>query len=414
MLDVLKRGGAALSVRVTDEDLVRAAQTEDHLRIMRGLGCASCVMVPMMVRGEILGVISLMRGDGRLPYGKGDVDTAEELAHRAALAIDNARLYREARRREGTMRFFAEASTLLSSSLDHVSICERLAHLVVPSFADWCGVELAEEGELRPIAIAHVDSAKVEVARQMRLRYPPDAAAAQGPHAVLRTGRSELIREVTEEMVLRGARNDEHLSFMTDLGAPVAADRAAGGGRPPDRRPQPRLGGVEPSLRTGGSRDDARARPPRGAGGRKRASLQRGAGGGEAAGRISVDRQPRAEDAAHQPAAEGGRNPAHHRQAREGTRRSGQADRPRSGGRQAARTSHRAGRCAARRQPRRLRTAAAPAGGRRPRRGGPDGRRAVQGRPRFGRLLAVGDRDGADGNEESRSRAAGIGFASTR
>ena len=144
LLDVLERGAAALSVSVTDEDLVRAAQTEDHLRIMRGLGCASCVMVPMVVRGQILGVISLMRGEGRAPYGKGDVDTAGELAHRAALAIDNARLYREARRREGTMRFFAEASTLLSSSLDHVSICERLAHLVVPSFADWCGVELAE------------------------------------------------------------------------------------------------------------------------------------------------------------------------------------------------------------------------------------------------------------------------------
>ena len=233
MLDVLRRGAAALSVSVTDEDLVRAAQTEEHLRIMRGLGCTSCVMVPMVVRGEILGVISLMRGEGRIPYVKGDVDTAEELAHRAALAIDNARLYREARRREGTMRFFAEASTLLSSSLDHVSICERLAHLVVPSFADWCGVELAEAGELRSIAIAHVDSAKVEMARQMRLRYPPDPAAAQGPHAVLRTGRAELIHEVTDAMAVRGARNAEHLSFMRDLGLrSVLIVPLVSGGRP--------------------------------------------------------------------------------------------------------------------------------------------------------------------------------------
>jgi signal transduction histidine kinase len=233
LLDVLKRGAAALSVSVTDQDLVRAAQTEDHLRIMRGLGCASCVMVPMVVRGEILGVISLMRGEGRTAYGKSDVDTAGELAHRAALAIDNARLYREARRREATMRFFAEASTLLSSSLDHASICERLAHLVVPSFADWCGVELADGGDLRSIAIAHVDTAKVEIARQMRLRYPPDPAAAHGPHAVLRTGRSELVREVTEEMAVRGARDEEHLRFIRDLGlksvlmAPLVA-----GGRP--------------------------------------------------------------------------------------------------------------------------------------------------------------------------------------
>ncbi len=230
---VLQRGTAALSVRVTDEDLVRAAQTDDHLRIMRGLGCSSCVMVPMVVRGEILGVISLMRAEGRPPYGKSDVDTAAELAHRAALAIDNARLYREARRREGTMRFFAEASTLLSSSLDHVSICERLAHMVVPTFADWCGVELAEEGELRPIAIAHVDSAKVEIARQMRLRYPPDAAAARGPYAVLRTGRPDLISEVSEEMAARGARNAEHLGFIRDLGLrSVLIVPLVAGGRP--------------------------------------------------------------------------------------------------------------------------------------------------------------------------------------
>ena len=86
MANVLKGGAAALSVRVTDEDLVRAAQTEDHLRIMRGLGCTSCVMVPMVVRGEIMGVISLMRGEGRETYRKTDVETAGELAHRAALA----------------------------------------------------------------------------------------------------------------------------------------------------------------------------------------------------------------------------------------------------------------------------------------------------------------------------------------
>ena len=212
---------------------MRAAQTEDHLRVMRGLGCASCVMVPMVVRGEILGVISLMRAEGRAPYGQTDVETAEELAHRAALAIDNARLYREARRREGTMRFFAEASTLLSSSLDHVSICERLAHLVVPSFADWCGVDLAEEGELRAVAIAHVDSAKVAIAREMRRRYPPDPSSPRGPHAVLRTGRPEIISDITPEMLAQGAATPEHLGFIRDLGLrSVLIVPLVAGGRP--------------------------------------------------------------------------------------------------------------------------------------------------------------------------------------
>ena len=218
LLKVLEGGPASLSVRVTDADLVRAAQTEDHLRIMRGLGCSSCVIVPMVARGEILGVISLIRGGERPPYADNDVEVAEELAYRAALAVDNARLFRETRRREETMRFFAEASTLLSSSLDHVSICQRLAALVVPSFADWCGVDILDEGELASLAIAHVDPAKVEVAREMRRRYPPDPASDRGPHAVMRTGRAELVNEISDEMVIRGARSQEHLSFIRDLG----------------------------------------------------------------------------------------------------------------------------------------------------------------------------------------------------
>ncbi len=218
LLKVLEGGPASLMVRVTDDDLARAAQTDDHLRIMRGLGCASCVIVPMVARGEILGVISLVRGRARAAYGDSDVQVAEELANRAALAVDNARLFRETRRREETMRFFAEASTLLSSSLDHASICQRLAALVVPSFADWCGVESLDDGELHPLAIAHVDPAKVELAREMRRRYPPDPASARGPYAVARTGRPELLNEISDEMVIRGARNQEHLSFIRDLG----------------------------------------------------------------------------------------------------------------------------------------------------------------------------------------------------
>jgi len=233
LLKVLEQGTASLSVRVSDEELVQAAQSEDHLRIMRGLGTASCVIVPMVARGEILGVISLIRGDGRSPYEGADVEVAEQLAHRAALAVDNARLYRETRRREETMRFFAEASTLLSSSLDYVSICERLAALVVPSFADWCGVEVTDAGELHSVAIAHVDPSKVDVAREMRRRYPPDSAAPSGPYAVARTGRPELINEISDEMVIRGARNQEHLNFIRNLGLrSVLIVPLIAGGRP--------------------------------------------------------------------------------------------------------------------------------------------------------------------------------------
>lgn len=61
----------------------------------RVLDARSAVALPLLARGRALGVVTLVSGTpGR--YGPGDLAVAEELAHRIALAIDNARLYREA------------------------------------------------------------------------------------------------------------------------------------------------------------------------------------------------------------------------------------------------------------------------------------------------------------------------------
>jgi signal transduction histidine kinase len=213
--DVAREGRAVMSERVVDEDLVRIAQTPDHLRVMRGLGCASAIIVPMVARGESLGVICLMRADPYRPFNAHDSATALELAHRAALAVDNARLYRQARRREKTMRFFAEASVLLSSSLDPDSICQRLARLVVPHFADWCGVDLEHDGGMRTVAIAHSDPGKVEAAWELRRRYPPQPGGMS--FRVLRTGRSE-VHEINDDVLRATAGDEQHLRFRRELG----------------------------------------------------------------------------------------------------------------------------------------------------------------------------------------------------
>jgi signal transduction histidine kinase len=209
---------AILRDRVSDADLVQASQSPEHLRVMRGLGCASCIIAPMVARGEPVGVVSFMRSDADHPYTPRDVATAEELAYRAALAIDNARLYRAARRREETMRFFAEASAVLSSSLDYEAAFDKLAQLVVPTFADWCAVEVKEDNHLRLVAVAHANPAKIELARELRRRYPPDEQAASGAAQVIRSGQAELYAEISDEMLARSARDDEHLRAARDLG----------------------------------------------------------------------------------------------------------------------------------------------------------------------------------------------------
>ena len=71
------------------------AQDEEHLRIVRELGIQSSVAVPLIARGRTLGALSLFSTNPDIRYGESDVRLAEEIARRAAVRIDNARLYEE-------------------------------------------------------------------------------------------------------------------------------------------------------------------------------------------------------------------------------------------------------------------------------------------------------------------------------
>lgn len=77
-----------------EDEQLAAAGDEERCARFRRLGFRSCLVVPMVSRSEILGVISVFSGERA--YGARDLDVAKDLAHRAAQAVDNARLYREA------------------------------------------------------------------------------------------------------------------------------------------------------------------------------------------------------------------------------------------------------------------------------------------------------------------------------
>jgi serine phosphatase RsbU (regulator of sigma subunit)/PAS domain-containing protein len=116
-------------------------------------------------------------------------------------------------------RFLAEAGQALASSLDYEETLQRVAQLAVPRLADWCAIELPDDrGRLQQVALAHTDPARVEAGRAMRERYPPDPDAALGTPAVLRSGRPQLIAEVSAERLAEGARTDERLAALQTLG----------------------------------------------------------------------------------------------------------------------------------------------------------------------------------------------------
>ena len=116
-------------------------------------------------------------------------------------------------------QFLARASAVLSSSLDYGATLSSIANLVVPELADWCSVEVLEEGgELKRLAVAHVDPARVEWATDFQKRYPTDLSGTTGVAAVLRSGRSELYPTITDDMLKAAARDADHLQTMRGLG----------------------------------------------------------------------------------------------------------------------------------------------------------------------------------------------------
>src|SRR5215216_5952555 len=94
LLRVLRSGQSEFYPDITDEMMVAAARDAEHLRLMRELGFVSLIFVPLVARGRTLGVITLVSAESGRRYREADLELAEELARHAALAVDNARLYK--------------------------------------------------------------------------------------------------------------------------------------------------------------------------------------------------------------------------------------------------------------------------------------------------------------------------------
>src|SRR3954470_15989326 len=92
--NVIRTGESELYTEIPDEMLVEAAVDEEHLRLMRDLGLASGMVVPLAARGRVLGAMTLVASESGRRFDASDLELAEDLARRAALAIDNAMLFR--------------------------------------------------------------------------------------------------------------------------------------------------------------------------------------------------------------------------------------------------------------------------------------------------------------------------------
>ena len=96
VMKALMRGESDLITHVTEEGMRSVFTNEDQLQLLKSLNPKSTMTVPMMASGKIVGALSLVSSREEHQYTQEDLKLAEELGRRAALAVENARLFDEA------------------------------------------------------------------------------------------------------------------------------------------------------------------------------------------------------------------------------------------------------------------------------------------------------------------------------
>ncbi len=111
--------------------------------------------------------------------------------------------------------FLSEASNLLANSLDSETTLQSVANLCVPQLADLCAVHiLQDDGTIRPVAIAHIDSWKAS-AEDFQMYLPPRSDL--GPGKVLRTGEPELISYLEPEKMKLYVKSAGQIELLRTL-----------------------------------------------------------------------------------------------------------------------------------------------------------------------------------------------------
>lgn len=330
-------GDVLFEPQIGDELIDSHARSPEHRRVLRSIAPRSSIVVPLQVRGRTLGGLTVSTEEGgKRPFAPEDVARVQELARRAALSVDNARLleasraneqrlrialdsgrlgawdwdvpsgslhwsdtleeihglehgtfpgtfaafqedihpddvdrvlaavgravegegedyeieYRirrpdgevrwlsargrvlrdeegratrvlgvcsdvtQRRKAESANRFLAAAGRVFASSLDPETTLREVAELAVPDIADWCAVDLVQEGAIRRVAVAHRDPEQKRALEELGRRDPLRLDAPAGTGAVIRTGEPRLHAEITDEMIRDAARDEDTLELL--------------------------------------------------------------------------------------------------------------------------------------------------------------------------------------------------------
>jgi PAS domain S-box-containing protein len=204
---------------ISEDALAVSFPDPEHRERVSALGLRSAVVAPLRARGRTFGSITFVQAGSDRTFSPADVALAEELCRRAALAVDNARLYTDLRRADRAQRFLSEASQLLAASLDYETTLETVAQLATAGVADGCSVDVVDQaGMLRSVALSHVDPEKLQIIAEARRRWPTPVAKSLYIGESHRRTEPVLVREMGEREWAELARDEEHLAVLRKVG----------------------------------------------------------------------------------------------------------------------------------------------------------------------------------------------------
>ena len=226
---VLRSREAMLLEEMSREQLRRFAQSDEHFELMTRLGYRSAIVVPLASRARLLGTLSLLRMRDETPYDRGDLLLAETLGRRAALALENARLYASTRHIARTLQ-----QSLLPRAMPEIPGVRLAARYRAAAEGQDVGGDFYDTFPIADnrwgLAIGDVCGKGAEAAALTSLaRYTIRALAGQGAARVMALLNDAVLRD-------QGAEGRFLTAVFAELrhdGDDIVLDLVAGGHPPP-------------------------------------------------------------------------------------------------------------------------------------------------------------------------------------
>jgi PAS domain S-box-containing protein len=236
--NVIRTGKSEFYPEIPDALLQSVAKNEEELALLRSVGYSSVMVVPLLVRGQAIGAVTLVMTESGRHFNQADLTLAEELARRCAAAIDNASLYTVRQQSDTRLRLALEAGNMGAWDWDisknsyfwdagqYAIFGVRPENFVISLEAIWASTHPEDRERLKALAAHALDTGEPYQAEFRIVRPDGEVRWCVGGVAITQDAQGKAVRmsgitfDITErkklELELREAdkRKDEFLATL--------------------------------------------------------------------------------------------------------------------------------------------------------------------------------------------------------